>query len=345
MASAIQGVGTMGQAAACCTARDDGESDSLTALPTIPRPHGVGRAFDSSEEELDVVFFDCAETEEDLSTTCDAIAQNIAERAREEWQARIRSGRDACEFIRGLLVDGCPELEWATISAGRRMLKANFGDEQKALEMLIQAIEIRIRNRQLFTSMSCKVFSDIRIIGKDVSDQPTVYLSAQTQSDGQVPLRDLRDQIVLAFEAGCRLTTEEGKVIFLADMHGLSPLLNSDLSVLKDLAETMGTIYAERIGQIIVVDFARSAQFVWYLLRPLLTEKTRKKLCFVSASEAKRMCKSQFSRDMYERICSSMAVNRDPACTPEHRALHARKTAACNVPLEPPVNGNLRVVL
>lgn len=64
--------------------------------------------------------------------------------------------------------------------------------------MLMKAIECRVRERELFQSMRCRVCCDMRIIGRDRSNRPVIYMSARSQKEH---LRELIPQVFLAFEA------------------------------------------------------------------------------------------------------------------------------------------------
>jgi hypothetical protein len=263
-------------------------------------------------------------------------ARAVLERTREQWVERMarlvpRSGPAGKGTDKGM---GSPELDWATLSTADRMLRAMSGDVQKAVAMFLQALELRQRDRQLYQSMHCEPRSDLRIIGRDALEHPTVYMCAGSQ---QEPLRAIRDQCVVTFEAACRLTSDQGRVFFIFDMHGLSPKLNWDPLAMKDLADTLGTVYAERILRIMIVDFSRAAQAIWYVLKPMLAPATREKFNFVGRDKAERLCRQYFDDEVFERIQQSFEINRDPKSTAEDRALHASNTTMCDVPLGPPL--------
>jgi hypothetical protein len=241
-------------------------------------------------------------------------------------------GKGVAEKEKGMA--GSPELEWATLSNAHRMLRANTFDVQKAVAMFLQALELRQRDRQLYQSMHCEARSDLRIVGRDTQGHPAVYMCARSQQDS---LRAIRDQCVVTFEAACRLTDEAGRVFFIFDMHGLQPQLNMDLLAIRDLADTLGTVYAERILRIMIVDFSRAAQAIWWMLKPMLSPVTRDKFNFVGRKKAEELCREYFDEEVFEKIQQSFQINRDPKSTAEERALHARRTTMCDVPLGPPL--------
>jgi len=210
------------------------------------------------------------------------------------------------------------------------MLRATAGDEVQALSLLLKALEMRVHNRELLRCRECQVVNDARVVGRDRQDHPTILMSAKAQA---ASIKELRDQLVLAYEAGCEQTTEEGTIIIIADMLGFRPSLNCDMFALKDLSDTLGSVYADRLHQIVVVDFSWAAQIVWRLIKPMMSERTKKKFAFLSEKEAKAMVRQQFDDASCQRICDSFDMNRDPDNTWEDLMLHARRTAVGDMPL------------
>jgi len=232
-----------------------------------------------------------------------------------------------------LLAEGFPELEeWTTQEVCLRMLRAVQGDQETAASMLIKAIECRVRDRQLYATMVCEVTCDIRVIGRDKCDRPTVYMCARSQKR---PLKEMTPQIILAFEAAVKLSQGHGngQVALIADMHKFSTALNMDPYGLKDLAGSFGTVFADRFNSILIVDFSFLAQSIWSMMKPLISERTSKKINFVAMKEARDICQATFTGPTCERILSAFDINRDRGTTEEEREDHARRTAICDVPL------------
>merc|ERR1712032_1259835 len=146
-------------------------------------------------------------------------------------------------------------------------------------------------------------------------------------------LRTVRDQFVVTFEAACMRTSEEGRVVFVIDAHGMQPHLFADLQAVKDLADVLSTVFAERISRIIIVDFSKAAQACWWMLKPFLSPATKEKFAFVSHSKARQLLTHSLDTTTHQRICNTFDVNRDKTKTAEDRALHARRTTMCDVPL------------
>lgn len=248
---------------------------------------------------------------------------------REQWRRRIEEG-DLDEKLRVQLKHGFPELEWTNLTTVRRMLRASQGSMSQAVPMLMKAIECRVRERELFQSMRCKVACDMRIIGRDRENRPVIYLSARSQTEH---LRELIPHVFLAFEAASRLAQEDGQAILVADMIQMQPSLNMDPFAFKDLANNFGVVFADRLKCILIVDFSFIAQAVWSTLRPFLSERTQKKINFVNEAKARIIVKETFIAPTQDRVFSSFDINRDELSTSEDRFSHALRTAICDVPL------------
>lgn len=259
-----------------------------------------------------------------------AAARMVLHSAQERWAQKMKTvGATLKEAT-----SSQPELEWATLDAARRMLKANVGNVQKAIDMLESALEMRQRDRTLFSTLRCEARSDTRVITRDLGGHPVVYFCSRSQ---QEPLQYMRDQFVVTFEAACKLTSEMGQVSFIVDTTGLRMSLNMDPSAIKDISEVLGTIYAERIFTVTVIDFSWAAQILWKMLKPLLSQKTQDKFFFVPATTAKEMFIKNYDEEAYDRISKTMEINRDPNKTLEELAAHARATSLVDVPLGPPM--------
>jgi len=258
---------------------------------------------------------------------------NVTRAVRQTWEDRQVRGMDA--VLVSKLEEGFPELEeWTREEVVRRMLRAACGSERDAAQTLRKAIECRVRERELFKSMSCEVACDMRVVGRDVDQRPALYVCARSQEH---PLKDLRSQIFLAFEEATKLAgSEDGQVVFIADMTGFSASLNMDPFVLKNLAENFGSVFADRLHSVLIVDFSLLAQTVWATCKPLLSERTRKKINFVGERAARRIAEERFDAVTCERILSAFAVNRKKMSTAEERFLQAQRTALTEVPLGRP---------
>lgn len=246
------------------------------------------------------------------------------------WEERKRRGVD--KTLAEKLDDGFPELEeWTQEDVVRRFLRAAGGNEKDAVAMLVKAIECRVRDRDLFLTMKCDINCDMRVVGRDADLRPTVYICARSQ---KLPLKELRDQIFVAMEEAVRHTSsQDDQVVLIADMTGFSATLNMDPFVLKGLSESFGSVFADRLHSVLIVDFSLLAQTVWSTCKPLLSERTRKKINFVGVRAARKIAQERFEPATCERILNAFSTNRQNNTTAEERFLQAQRTAITEIPL------------
>jgi len=131
---------------------------------------------------------------------------------------------------------------------------------------------------------------------------------------------------MLMFEAGMS-SSPSGSLNLFFDMHASSIALNMDLKAIKECVDILGTVYAECINMVVIIDFSWAAQTLWRMLKPLLTESTKRKIAFVSRQEAINLAKTMYDTRIFHRICSSIDMDRNRNATKEERLLHARQTA------------------
>mmetsp|Transcript_117024 Transcript_117024/g.342752 ORF Transcript_117024/g.342752 Transcript_117024/m.342752 type:complete len:371 (-) Transcript_117024:147-1259(-) len=254
----------------------------------------------------------------------------VAGSTRERWLDRS-SGGDLDEELCQRLRQGFPELEeWTAPSTVRRMLRAACGDEAQAAEILDKAINCRVRRRVLFQTMRCPLTCDARVIGMDLQRRPVVYINTSSQI---APLSEMLPQLFLSFEAAVRIGHPEGQIVLIADMTGLKVRLNMDRHAVREFSDSFGTVFADRLNFILVVDFSFVAQTLWSLCQPFMSERTRSKIQFVNEEQARRACRERLTRGTCERALSALDIYRDTTSTPAEREAHAKRTSICDVPL------------
>lgn len=255
----------------------------------------------------------------------------VAEGVRHVWAERLANKACLPEDVLCVLQDGFPELdEWTRPEKVRRILRAIEGDLSTATKMLVKAVEMRVIDRRLYKTLRCEVTSDIRVIGRDTANRPVVYVCCQNQ---RRPLKESMLQIFLAFEVAVKMAEDDGQILLIADMRGFSPKLNMDPRAINRVTDTLGTVFADRMHSITVVDFSFIAQSVWSFCKPLLLEKTRKKISFVSERKAREELSQKLQPHTFDRIVSAFDINRDKSSTPDDRQKHAVRTSICDVPL------------
>ena len=275
-------------------------------------------------------FFDCVETNEDLkrlrsdisvaSTPSTRVpesegglspsisAYSLAS-SHEEVKAMAlleRTRRSFLERNPSAGADG-PEMAWANDETARRIWGACEGNQRRADKAFLQAMEFRLRDRRLYTTLRFEKRCDMRIIGFDKESRPVLYFCALSQKDW---LSSITDQFLATFEAARRMSSTDGRIVCIVDMHGLQARLNADYTAVKDLADSMGCVFAERMCRIILVDFSTAAQTIWWMLKPFLSEVTQRKFSFISARKAKDLVLNELEEATARKVIKSFEVNR-----------------------------------
>lgn len=215
-----------------------------------------------------------------------------------------------------------PEMDWANDDTARRMWTACEGNQRRADKAFLQAMEIRLRDRPLYHSLHFEKRCDMRIIGYDKENRPVLYFCALSQKDW---LSCIKDQFLATFEAARRMSTTDGRLVCIVDMHGLQARLNADYTAVKDLADSMGCVFAERMDRIIIVDFSTAAQTIWWMLKPFLSEVTQRKFSFVSLRKGKDLVRRELDEATAKDVIRSFEVNRSDLSDHE-RAQHNDQT-------------------
>lgn len=251
---------------------------------------------------------------------------------REVWSERLMNPEKLPESLAQVLNEGSslPELEeWACPKTCLRVLQASDGDFAFARKKLVKAVEFRVRDRQLLSSHSCAISSDARVIGWDKEDRPAVYICGRSQKK---PIREAMPQMLLALEAAVKLGTSRGEFILIMDMHGFSGKYNMDLAAIKVLVSTLGAVYVDRMHSISIIDFSVVAQGFWSLAKSIITERTRKKISFLSQYSAREELRKKLATPTFERVVSSFEINRNKSSTESERRAHAMRTAISDFP-------------
>jgi hypothetical protein len=233
----------------------------------------------------------------------------------------------------GKIVDGFPELdEWASSEHAGRMLRAEVQNKKVATERLIKAIEMRVRGREIYSTYHCEMLGgDIRVLGRDRERRTVIYMCANNQT---MPIMSCIPQILITIESAIKLSeSRDSKICLVADMHNFRSSYNFDLSAFKKIGEYLGSVYADRMSFIMIVDFSTLVRMGWNMIKPLLNERTQSKISFKTEAQARTKLSEVLEKPTFARIETAFDINRDPRSTAEERNEHAKRTSICNVPL------------
>jgi hypothetical protein len=256
--------------------------------------------------------------------------------AREYWEKKVNDPKElkalGDDFVKKIR-DGFPELEeWATREHAARMLRAEVHVVEIATERLIKAIECRVRGREIYNSFLCKTIGgDMRCIGRDQDRRTVMYWCAGSQTEN---LKVIIPQILITIEAAIKLSeSNDSKICLIADMQNYRTMHNMDYYAFKEIGDYLGSVYAERVFFIMVVDFSPIVRMAWRLIKPLLNERTQAKISFVCEAEARKTLSAKTEKATFARLETAFDINRDKLSTKQERMEHARRTSICDVPL------------
>merc|ERR1719291_455799 len=103
------------------------------------------------------------------------------------------------------------------------------------------------------------------------------------------------------------------------DLHGMSMRMNLNPAPLGQMLQVAEGYFVERMHRLIIVEMPRMAGFLKDAVWPLVPEKTKEKIKFVTPEEAKEFLRSESPADVSDRIASVMDQNRDRHLTLQER--------------------------
>jgi len=198
-----------------------------------------------------------------------------------------------------------------------RLLQKYGGDVRKSAAMLETALVWRQQHERLLTLREFKEASDVRVIGSDGAGRPILYQCARNQllSNGQ----GLDQYVVRMLQAIDVMPAGVSTMSHIWDLHGLKIMLNLNPAAVLAFLRVLEAYFAERMHQLLIVDFPSSAQFIVDAVWPLVPESTRKKVAFLRADAALLRLEASCGADVFGRIRAVMRENRDPQLSLEQR--------------------------
>jgi len=236
-------------------------------------------------------------------------------------------GTSRDEQVRGLmdlLMPGMPLGELSDFAKAygdeafcARLLRKYPDNVPKCAEKLKQALLWREQNRVLLTTRKCPQAGDYRVIGADLAQRPVLYMCMRNQL---LPLGQCVDFMVVAMlraidnmPAGVETATH------IWDLHGMMIRMNWNPAPLVAILKMAEGYFAERMHQVIIVDMPRMAAFLKDAVWPLVPEKTREKVKFMTAEEVQTHVGLHCPTEVAGRIRGSMQQNRDSSVSLEER--------------------------
>jgi len=199
----------------------------------------------------------------------------------------------------------------------RRLLRKYQGDVAKSSHRLKEAMAWREQNKVVLTTRKFAHGGDYRVLGTDVTGRPVLYMCMKNQllSMGQAV-----DQIVVCMlQAVDNMPAGVESAIHVWDLHGMMLYLNMNPAPLLQILKMAEGYFAERMQELIIIEMPRMAMFLKDIAWPLVPEKTRNKIKFMTPEAAELQMQAQFEPRTVARITTCMQQNRDRKVSLEER--------------------------
>jgi len=199
----------------------------------------------------------------------------------------------------------------------RRLLKKYDADVQKCSEKYMQALRWIEANQDLLASRRFAHAWDNRVVGADSQRQPIVYMCMKNQ---MLPGAQGADQLLVgALQAIDNMPPGVESASHIWDMHGMVKRWNLNPAALAQRLQAAESYFAGRVRELVVVDLPRVATFLKDAAWPLVPERTRQKVRFLTAEDAKLHFKHRCPAEDASRIASIIDQNRDARLSLEER--------------------------
>lgn len=211
-----------------------------------------------------------------------------------------------------------------------RLLRKYRGDVARSAAKLEAMLRWRESNEGLLTSRQFQESSDLRVIGFDAKGHPMLYHCARNQL---LPNSRALDQYVVRMvQAIDMMPPGVSTMTHIWDMHGMRIMLNLNPGAVVQLLSVLEGYFAERMHELLIIDAPRAAHFIIDAIWPVVPERTRKKVFFLSAQEALKHLAESCLAPLVEEIGAVMELNRNPACSLEERRRSWKQVDAAEVP-------------
>jgi len=198
-----------------------------------------------------------------------------------------------------------------------RLLRKYEGDMRRCTQQYTTALRWRERKREMLTTRNFKLAGDYRVIGADKEQRAVLYMCMKNQflSGSQ----GLDHSLVALLQAIDNLPPGVEKTVHIWDLHGMKLHLNLNPTPTYQMAQAQEGYFAERLHELIIIDMPRLATFIKDAVWPLIPQKTKCKVRFLTRDEARAHVQSVCDEATAQRICDSMTENRDPSVSFEQR--------------------------
>jgi len=207
--------------------------------------------------------------------------------------------------------------EYGDAAFAMRLLRKHDGNVQRSAERYKQALRWREAHRELITTRRFTVAGDNRVIGADSARRPILYMCMRNQL---LPGAQGLDQtLVCMLQALDNMPPGVQTATHVWDLHGMSVRMNMNPAPVAQMLQASEAYFADRMHQLIVIDMPRLAGFLKDAVWPLVPERTRHKVKFLTAREAQAHFAGECPAEVAGRIAGAMDQNRDRQLSLEAR--------------------------
>mmetsp|Transcript_28297 Transcript_28297/g.71076 ORF Transcript_28297/g.71076 Transcript_28297/m.71076 type:complete len:366 (+) Transcript_28297:90-1187(+) len=199
----------------------------------------------------------------------------------------------------------------------RRYLDGRGGNPAAAADIFAQALRWREEYREVLSGeREPKWQTDLRVLARGEAGHPIIYGCFRfnvpaTQSTTQ----HIIEHMAAVMEAAANAAKRRGVVgaDTVMDCHGYRVADNLNPAPMLALMRMANQPYRDGLRTAIVVDAPQSFQLLWRAAKPLLSEKTKQKIRFVSREEALKLLVALNGPQATEEVDRVMRLNRGTA--------------------------------
>jgi len=208
--------------------------------------------------------------------------------------------------------------EYGTEAFCKRLLRKNDGNVKRASEKFKQALVWRQTHQDILSSRNFALGGDERVMGSDRQLRPVIYLCMKNQMLSGAQCLD--QKVVTMLQAIESMPEGVEKTVHIWDLHGQEFRLNDlNPAPLVGMIQSQDCYFAERLHETIIIGMPRVATALKDVVWPLVPEKTKAKVRFLSEEEAQEHIKTTCDEEVAGRILAAMQQNRDNRLSLEQR--------------------------
>mmetsp|Transcript_93769 Transcript_93769/g.265170 ORF Transcript_93769/g.265170 Transcript_93769/m.265170 type:complete len:375 (-) Transcript_93769:70-1194(-) len=201
--------------------------------------------------------------------------------------------------------------EWCTDATVERYFRGRKGNIEAAARILAEALCFRQQHQDVLSgAREPRWMCDLRVLSRGEDGHPVAYGCFRSQKCATSSiLEDTIDHMTMTFEAATKAVRGEAtNADLVIDCYGFSLTMNLHPTPMLSLARMANQTYRDILRTAYVVDPPTGLHILWRMLSPLLSERTRAKVCFMSLDEAVELLRQRHGARVADTVlCVAMA--------------------------------------